>query len=53
MSDPDNAWFDTEVRARVEAIETPGYDLGQRFSAVSWVVAIGVVVACLISIFVV
>lgn len=52
MTQSDDAWFDAEARARVEAIESPGYDLGQRFSTVSWLVSAGVILACLIAIFV-
>lgn len=51
MTNSDDAWIDAEARERVEAIESPGYDFGPRFSSVGWLVSAGVILSCLIAIF--
>jgi hypothetical protein len=47
------AQLDQEIRRRVDAIEAPGYDFGERFSRTSWLAVTAVIVICLLAIFLV
>lgn len=42
-----------EIRRRVDAIEAPGYDFGERFGPTSWLAAAALIAICLLTIFLV